>query len=216
MQNNDLTFFNTLKIRLKESNNSKKYHLEFLPKNRDFFHPKDKKAKNYKKSAVMLVLFYRENRLKSLLIERSSYKGIHSGQIGLPGGKFEPNDNNIRKTAIRETFEEISVVIKPKDILGKLTPFTISVSQFTVYPYVSYLNYVPNFVKDMNEIEAIIEFDVWDFVLNSQIIYNKVYALDQRMEVASFEISNRIVWGATAMILNEFKSVLKETSIHKG
>ena len=33
--------------------------------------------------------------------------------------------------------------------------------------------------------------------------------LDQRIEIPFFELKNEMVWGATSMILSEFKSILK-------
>jgi len=203
----NLTFFNTLKIRLKENDNGYKFHQNFLPKNRDFFSVTDKKALNYRKSAVLILLYYKEDRLKSILIERSTYNGAHSGQISLPGGKFEIEDINIINTAIRETFEEIGVATTSMDIIGALSPVAIPISQFALYPFISLINFVPDIRKDINEVLNTIEFDVMDFIENATIQEYKVHAIDRELLVPGFLINGHIVWGATGMVLNEFREI---------
>lgn len=210
MQNNDLTFFNTLKIRLKEDIKRKMFHEFFLPKDRDFFSPEDEKAVNFKKSAVMLALFFREGSLRSLLVQRAIYPGAHSGQISLPGGKQEPRDKDLLDTAIRETFEETSILISPDEIIGSLSPLTIPISQFTVYPYISLLPNMPEYKVDGNEVVNIIEFDVWEFIHHAIINNYKVKVTNAELEAPAFNINGHIVWGATAMILNEFRGIVLE------
>ena len=47
-----------------------------------------------KESSVLIALFEREEELFFPLIQRPQYTGIHSGQIGLPGGKVEDHDKD--------------------------------------------------------------------------------------------------------------------------
>ena len=75
--------------------------------------------KNPRKAAV-LMLFYPKNEVTHLaLIVRNSYPGVHSSQIGFPGGKVEEYDADLEKTALRETHEEVGIhpekiqIIKP-------------------------------------------------------------------------------------------------------
>src|SRR5204863_4717374 len=39
-----------------------------------------------RKGAVLILFFEEENKIKLPLILRSEYKGVHSGQVALPGG----------------------------------------------------------------------------------------------------------------------------------
>ncbi|MBQ0787908.1 MAG: NUDIX domain-containing protein, partial [Oceanihabitans sp.] len=68
------------------------------------------KIKNAKQSAV-LALFYPDEaqETKFVLILRKTYKGVHSAQVGFPGGKVEVADTSLKHTALRETEEEIGV-----------------------------------------------------------------------------------------------------------
>lgn len=54
-----------------------------------------------------------------LFIERVSRSGDRwSGQMALPGGKVEPQDVDLEATAVRETREEVGVVLPPA--IGRL------------------------------------------------------------------------------------------------
>ena len=57
------------------------------------------------KSSVLLLL-YPDDKQESLLfvlIQRPEYDGVHSGQISLPGGRYETIDRNLTETALRES-----------------------------------------------------------------------------------------------------------------
>ena len=70
------------------------------------------------------------------LILRKTYKGVHSAQIGFPGGKLEATDGSLRDTALRETEEEIGVKQNKVVVLKKLTEVYIPPSNFLVQPFI--------------------------------------------------------------------------------
>jgi len=76
-------------------------------------------------SAVMIILYIKNKELYTSIIKRSVYDGKHSGQMALPGGKYQESDKSLINTAIRETNEEIGVNIKESEILGNLTSLII-------------------------------------------------------------------------------------------
>ena len=88
-----------------------------------------------RKSAVMILLFVRDGRLKTIMIERTDI-GVHAGQISFPGGKAEPSDADSIETAIRETMEEIGVRVRREDVIGDLPPVKVPVSKFEIFPVV--------------------------------------------------------------------------------
>ena len=183
-------------------------HLEMMHSNRKFL--LDEKLDNYKPSAV-LVLFYpnEEDKMCVLLIERTSYNGHHSGQIALPGGKKEKDDVDLEATALREFFEETGSNVTP-EVIGKLTHVHIPLSKFMVQPVVAFANTKPLFSKSDAEVNKLIEWEIQDLI--NQDINQKTTIYVRYTPVVSnyFLVENKILWGATAMILNELRWILKK------
>lgn len=165
------------------------------------------------KSAGVLALFYPNSFQEThlVLILRKTYNGVHSAQIGFPGGKLEPQDASLEAAAIRETFEEIGVAPERIKVLKALTEVYIPPSNFYVHPFLAISNNTPQFIKQDNEVEAIIEVPLHHFLDEATIITQNVktsYSVE--VEVPAFKLNNHVVWGATAMILSEIKDLLKQ------
>jgi len=165
------------------------------------------------KKAGVIALFYptakRETNL--VLILRKTYKGIHSAQIGFPGGKIEQEDNSLVDTALRETEEEVGVPRDKISIIKKLTQLYIPPSNFFVQPFLGIVNETPKFILETREVEALIEVDLNKFMdercVTTQILSTS-YA--SNWEVPAFKLNGHIVWGATAMMLNEVRELLRQ------
>jgi 8-oxo-dGTP pyrophosphatase MutT (NUDIX family) len=170
-------------------------------------------TKAYKPSAVMILFCQDEDDTWFLpLTQRFSYSGAHSGQISLPGGKFDKVDTNLEQTAIRECFEEIGIK-NNIEVIGRLTPLHIPVSGFIVEPYVGiYMKKQPEFKLQEREVKTMIKLRVSD-LLNKNIIHRGSVDITNNNQGLSidapyFFVENRYkVWGATAMILSELRVV---------
>ncbi len=164
--------------------------------------------------SVLILLFEDEGTIKFPLILRSDYDGVHSRQIGLPGGKYESPDLDLQATALRETEEEIGAAQKDITIIGKLTELYIPPSNFLVHPYIGTIPYRPLFVPDKNEVSKIIELDL-DKLMDESSLGEKEIKLSSGHTIHTpvFYFEDETVWGATAMMLSEFKSVLFEMGI---
>ena len=160
-------------------------------------------------SAVMIILYYKNNELYTSIIKRSVYDGKHSGQMALPGGKYQESDENLINTAIRETYEEIGVNIKESEILGELTSLIIPVSNILVTPIVCFIDYNPEYKINKTEVQQIYEVPITHFLKNKKI--KKEIQYNTQVTIPYFDIQNETVWGATAMILSEFLELLNRT-----
>ena len=136
---------------------------------------------------------------------------MHSKQIGLPGGQFEAEDRDLEYTSIRETNEELGVDPDSIKIIGQLSEIYIPPSNFLVKPYVAYMNEFNEFIPDEQEVNRVIKTSLSN-LLSLQIEKRDKYIQNGKlkMEVASFIIDQEVVWGATAMMLNEFRTIIKE------
>lgn len=163
------------------------------------------------KPGSVLILLYEENGVIKLpLTKRATYKGTHSAQISFPGGKAEAGENAIQ-TALREAEEEIGIHQAEVQVIGQLTNFDVIPSNFIVTPIVGALSYVPVFKPDPREVDKIIYAELTDLIREDAVYEEEILAGGLYPMIAPhFLIENEIVWGATAMMLNEFRTVVRE------
>lgn len=160
-----------------------------------------------------MALFYPglENRTQLLCILRKTYKGVHSNQVGLPGGKVEPEDDNLMFTALRETHEEVGVSPKDVTVVREISKIYIPPSNFEVQPFIGLYKKPRSFTIQETEVEQLLEIPLSDFLNESNVMTKKLstsYA--KEIDVPAFKLNGYIVWGATAMMLSEIKELLKQ------
>ncbi len=178
---------------------------------KDYF----RSSSNPKKASVLIHIYPDlQKEARFVLIKRNRYEGIHSGQISLPGGKFQTLDSTDWNTAIREASEEVGLT---KDMVVKIREITkvyIPPSNFIVSPFLSYSNEKPFFKPQKDEVDQIIETSLKTLLNPNSLIKRKIstsYIKD--VLVPGYFLEGVFVWGATAMILSEFRELFKKVSL---
>lgn len=163
-------------------------------------------------SSVLIMLFPLNggNDAGIVLIQRPFYDGVHGGQISLPGGRFEDSDKDLLGTAIREATEEIGLDPRIPVIIGKLSDLYIPPSNYLVTPFVGYCYQTPSYHPDPSEVEGIIEIPVSKLLDERSATCKTIEVRGTQIEALCFEINGFVIWGATAMILNELKEILRQ------
>ncbi len=164
-------------------------------------------------SAVLLLLYPVNDTLNIVLIERSKYKGVHSGQISLPGGKHELSDKSLIETALREASEEIGVITSDVSIIREMTPLFVPASGFIIQPVLSYIMYKPDFIADQTEVNKIIEVNITELFNPLNLRINKISMEGFSISAPCYNINQYQIWGATAMILSELHEILKQAKL---
>ncbi len=166
---------------------------------------------SYKKAGVMALLYPGPDRLaRMLFILRNAYPGVHASQIAFPGGQEESQDTDLLHTALRETEEEVGIPAASIQPVKALSKVYIPPSNFEVSPFIGICSYTPEFRKQDSEVAALIEVPLAEVLDDDRITSRRLttsYARD--IEVPAFLFEGHIVWGATAMMLNEIKSLLR-------
>ncbi|MDX1542704.1 MAG: CoA pyrophosphatase [Christiangramia sp.] len=166
--------------------------------------------RNPQEAGVMAVFYPDEEALTRLvLILRKAYKGVHSNQIGFPGGRVEETDRDLQDTALRETEEEVGIPQNDILVVKKLSRLYIPPSNFWVQPYLGIVESTPVMIPQESEVEEILEVKLSDFLDDRNIISQKLstsYA--KNIEVPAYKLNGYIVWGATGMMLSEIRELL--------
>lgn len=171
--------------------------------------PESLNLSRVRRAAVLMLLTDAADRPELILIKRTQYPGVHSGQISLPGGKKEDTDLNYEQTALRETEEEIGVPPHLIKLIGPLSELYIPPSNFLVQPYLGISDRKLNFKPEKIEVQLVIPIDLNKlFHPKSQgEFYVESHGI--QIKVPAYKVNEHIIWGATAMMISELKELLK-------
>jgi 8-oxo-dGTP pyrophosphatase MutT (NUDIX family) len=205
-------FLNYIPKIAKENLIGEEAHQKLAPPERlQFIKEIDSATFNPRKAAVLMLFYPRNLQTHLVLIVRNEYPGVHSSQIGFPGGKVEAFDTSMEATALRETHEEIGIAPSQISIVKAFSELYIPPSNFTVLPIMGYSENELIFKPDPREVFGIIELSLKDFLdeknFTTQIMETSYM---KEIDLPVFKFGDKIVWGATGMMLNELKEVLKK------
>jgi 8-oxo-dGTP pyrophosphatase MutT (NUDIX family) len=157
-------------------------------------------------AAGLLALFPHRDHAHLVLTVRADTLR-HGGQVSLPGGGVHPGET-FEHAALREAEEEIGLPPADVRVLGALTPLDIPVSGFRLHPIVGALRRKPTWTPSDGEVARILEVRL-DDLLNPSSVRETERARDGRvLRTPAFHVAGVEIWGATAMVLAEFLTLL--------
>ena len=158
---------------------------------------------------MLILLYEREGQLLIPLTRRTESLHSHRGQVSLPGGARESNDESLASTAVRELCEELGLSPHTVEVIGALTPLWVPSSSFCVYPFVGYAAEVPTFKPHAEEVADVIEAPLQVLLDPATRHVETRVQNDREFQVPLYRIGPEQVWGATAMMLGEFVALLQ-------
>ena len=164
-----------------------------------------------KPSAVLVPIFRKEGKCHVLFTKRTDHLAHHKGQISFPGGSRHETDKSLLETALRESWEEIGLKESDVEIIGELDDAATTTSFFCITPFVGVIPYPYEFKRDTFEVE-----EIFDVALDDLLRVKKKDELVQvggvTVNVQSYDIDGRNIWGATAWILTGFLEIIRSIS----
>jgi len=128
----------------------------------------------------------------------------HAGEICFPGGRPEDSDKDLQATALREAREEMG--IQGAKILGRLSSMPLYTSNYRLEPFVGIID-GPTPVADGSELVEVLAVSMREILARPRI---NALAWDNEgvMSLSPvFELSGRLMFGATAYVLYEFMTL---------
>ncbi|MCA1789807.1 MAG: CoA pyrophosphatase [Thioalkalivibrio sp.] len=165
----------------------------------------------YLQAAVSVVL-RAQPALELLLIKRAqSERDPWSGHMALPGGRRDPDDDDLRSTAIRETSEETGVDLDRNGrSLGRLdvvAPSSPRLPKLTISPFVFGVGPEVQARVASHEIEQVywVPLDHLRDPANHRSV--DIPLPGGTRAFPCYEVAGEIVWGLTHRILSQFLEV---------
>ncbi len=186
-------------------------HKKMIPPGRELAVPVDD-INSVRYSSVLLLLFPFDEQIYTCLIKRNEAMKNHPGQVSLPGGRIEDGESP-ELTALREAQEEVGISPDDVCILGRLSELYVQISQYTIFPFVGWMDQKPEFILNRAEAEKLILFPIQKFHKLREVKYTLMETSIGILKVPYFPCEGEIVWGATAMILTEFLELLGEPKL---
>ena len=159
------------------------------------------------KAAVLVPIFSKGGEYHLLFTKRSDRVPSHKGQVSFPGGAHSEADSSLLETALRESWEEVGLKAEDAEILGELDDISTTTSRFNISPFVAFIPYPYEFTLSHDEIDEI--FDVPVSALSRRDDWKlETYVFDNQAFINyAYEYNGRVIWGATARIVQQFLEI---------
>jgi len=134
----------------------------------------------------------------------------HKSEISFPGGAHQDGDRTLVDTALRECTEEIGLMADRVEVLGELDDTITTTSSYIISPFVAIIPWPYPFKVDQWETEEIIEIPI-SALLDKDCLRQETEIVDGKAVTSYFyHYQGRIIWGATARILNQFLDIFAQ------
>jgi len=163
------------------------------------------------KTAAVLVLITENLCDGNLVLTRRSEKlRHHGGEISFPGGIKEDLDQDLKETALRETFEEINLSGNQINLIDELPEVSTSTG-YSIKPYFGILKEPFEFIKNSSEVSDIIQIPILDLISGD---CNRTETLllknNSIVERPMYSYKQNVIFGATSRIIDNLLSRIKE------
>ena len=163
----------------------------------------------FRPAAVLLLLDARAGEERVIFQQRTAEVEDHKGQVSLPGGRRDEEDDSLLRTALRETHEEIGVPPDAVDVLGRLDDITTGTG-YAVSPFVGALDtrWPGPFRPHPAEVERLIEVPLAYLRDPRSRVRASVLVRARPRSEEAFLFDGTLIWGATGRILHNFLAVI--------
>jgi 8-oxo-dGTP pyrophosphatase MutT (NUDIX family) len=160
-------------------------------------------------AAVLVPLFLApaDGEPHAVLTRRRGDLRRHAGEISFPGGRRDPEDADLRETALREAEEEIGLPRAEVRLLGELPPVSTFATNYVIHPFVGEIPAGLAWRVSEREVDAVLELPLKALLASRTRTRLKRRGIS--FEADAYVIDEHLIWGATARILEQLLEQLR-------
>ena len=170
--------------------------------------PEHSNTQKLKPGSVMVLFTPTPEGPSIVLTRRSQTVRAHRGEIAFPGGKPELDDKNSVDTALRETEEEIGISRSDIDVWGGLPAVTTATSGYWLDIHTGLLKNSLTFHPDPGEVSEVFTIPVSHLDNPANSRSERIMRNRQVLDRPSYSYNGRVIWGATARIIDQMLGIL--------
>ncbi len=137
----------------------------------------------------------------AVLTRRRADLRRHAGEISFPGGRRDPEDADLRETALREAEEEIGLARAEVSVRGELPPVSTFVTGYLIHPFVGLIPAGRRWRASPREVDAVLELPLG--ALREGRTRTRMERRGFSFETDAYIVGDNLIWGATARILDD-------------
>jgi 8-oxo-dGTP pyrophosphatase MutT (NUDIX family) len=150
-------------------------------------------------AAVLVPLYMKDDGLHAVFTRRRDDLRRHPGEISFPGGRRDPDDENLLATALREADEEIGLPATAVEVVGALQPTPTIATGYAVYPFVGVIAPGLTWTISAREVAEVIELPLQ--ALREGYERRRLVRRGLPIRTDTYLVGDHLIWGATARML---------------
>jgi 8-oxo-dGTP pyrophosphatase MutT (NUDIX family) len=154
--------------------------------------------------AAVLVPLYRDadGELTAVFTRRRDDLRSHAGEISFPGGRQDADgdeEEDLRRTALREAQEEIGLDPSAVTLAGGLQPTPTVVTNYAIYPFVGAIEAGARWTLSADEVAEVLELSLR--ALRDGYERRRLLRRGVPFRTDVYVVGENLIWGATARIV---------------
>ena len=150
-------------------------------------------------AAVLVPLYLDGGELHAVFTRRRDDLRRHAGEISFPGGRQDDDEDDLRRTALRESEEEIGLAPADVELIGALQPTPTIATNYAVYPFVGMIEPGRAWKLSAAEVAEVLEVPLHR--LRAGYARRRLLRRGVPFRTDVYCVDDNVIWGATARIV---------------
>lgn len=160
-------------------------------------------------AAVLMPLWEDQGQVQVVFTKRTATLPHHASQISFPGGMADPEDPDLKTTALRETCEEIGICQGLVEVVARLDQL-LTITNFLVTPFLGVIEPGAPFRPNPVEVDRLVVVPLAKVLDPASYRPTEVHWQGMSLSQTALDHQGDVIWGATGRMLLNLLEILGE------